>query len=85
MGNTHAVSAVGRPVPVMNDQTPPAARTEISCRAPSHPHQSSPSLASVDWDADPTWEFRTAADLEPEQLQVAIARHASGAGTSYPT
>ncbi len=24
---------------------------------------------SVDWDADPDWEFRTAADLEPEQLQ----------------
>ncbi len=33
------------------------------------PAQSSPSLASVDWDADPTWDFRTAADLEPEQLQ----------------
>jgi len=25
--------------------------------------------ASVDWDADPDWEFRTAAHLEPEQLQ----------------
>lgn len=25
--------------------------------------------ANVDWDADPDWEFRTAADLEPEQLQ----------------
>jgi len=25
--------------------------------------------ASVDWDADPNWEFRTAAHLEPEQLQ----------------
>ncbi len=25
--------------------------------------------AGVDWDADPDWEFRTAADLEPEQLQ----------------
>ena len=23
----------------------------------------------VDWDADPDWEFRTAAQLEPEQLQ----------------
>jgi hypothetical protein len=36
MGNTHAVSAVGRPVPVKNDKSPPAARTEISCRAPSY-------------------------------------------------
>lgn len=25
--------------------------------------------ASVDWDSDPNWEFRTAAQLEPEQLQ----------------
>jgi Protein of unknown function (DUF664) len=25
--------------------------------------------ASVDWEADPDWEFRTAAQLEPEQLQ----------------
>ena len=25
--------------------------------------------ANIDWDADPNWEFRTAADLEPEQLQ----------------
>jgi hypothetical protein len=25
--------------------------------------------ASVDWDSDPDWEFRTAAQLEPEQLQ----------------
>lgn len=25
--------------------------------------------AGVDWDADPDWEFRTAADLEPEQLR----------------
>jgi uncharacterized damage-inducible protein DinB len=25
--------------------------------------------ASVDWDADPNWEFRTAVHLEPEQLQ----------------
>ncbi len=25
--------------------------------------------ASIDWDADPNWEFRTAAQLEPEQLQ----------------
>lgn len=25
--------------------------------------------ASVDWGADPNWEFRTAAHLEPEQLQ----------------
>ena len=25
--------------------------------------------ASVDWDADPNWEFRTAAHLEPEQLR----------------
>jgi uncharacterized damage-inducible protein DinB len=25
--------------------------------------------ASVDWDSDPDWEFRTAADLEPQQLQ----------------
>jgi uncharacterized damage-inducible protein DinB len=25
--------------------------------------------ASVDWNADPNWEFRTAVDLEPEQLQ----------------
>ena len=25
--------------------------------------------ASVDWDSDPNWEFRTAAHLEPEQLQ----------------
>jgi uncharacterized damage-inducible protein DinB len=25
--------------------------------------------AGVDWDADPNWEFRTAADLAPEQLQ----------------
>jgi Protein of unknown function (DUF664) len=24
--------------------------------------------ASVDWDSDPDWEFRTAAQLEPEQL-----------------
>jgi uncharacterized damage-inducible protein DinB len=26
--------------------------------------------AGVDWNADPDWEFRTAADLEPEQLRV---------------
>jgi uncharacterized damage-inducible protein DinB len=26
--------------------------------------------AAVDWDADPDWEFRTAVDLEPEQLRV---------------
>lgn len=25
--------------------------------------------ANVDWDSDPNWEFRTAADLEPEQLR----------------
>jgi hypothetical protein len=25
--------------------------------------------ATVDWDADPNWEFRTAAALEPEQLR----------------
>ncbi len=25
--------------------------------------------AGVDWDADPNWEFRTAADLAPEQLR----------------
>ena len=25
--------------------------------------------ANVDWNADPNWEFRTAADLAPEQLQ----------------
>ncbi len=25
--------------------------------------------ASIDWDADPNWEFRTAAHLEPAQLQ----------------
>lgn len=25
--------------------------------------------AAVDWDADPDWEFRTAVDLEPEQLR----------------
>ncbi len=25
--------------------------------------------AGVDWDADPNWEFRTAAQLEPEQLR----------------
>jgi uncharacterized damage-inducible protein DinB len=25
--------------------------------------------AGVDWDADPDWEFRTAADLEPDELQ----------------
>jgi hypothetical protein len=25
--------------------------------------------AGVDWDADPDWEFRTAADLEPEQVR----------------
>ena len=25
--------------------------------------------ASVDWESDPDWEFRTAAQLEPEQLQ----------------
>jgi uncharacterized damage-inducible protein DinB len=25
--------------------------------------------ASVDWDADPDWEFRTAADLEPDELR----------------
>lgn len=25
--------------------------------------------AGVDWDADPDWEFRTAAELEPEQLR----------------
>jgi uncharacterized protein DUF664 len=25
--------------------------------------------AGVDWDADPDWEFRTAATLEPEQLR----------------
>jgi uncharacterized damage-inducible protein DinB len=25
--------------------------------------------ASVDWDADPNWEFRTSVHLEPEQLQ----------------
>ena len=25
--------------------------------------------AGVDWDADPNWEFRTAVDLEPEQLR----------------
>jgi uncharacterized damage-inducible protein DinB len=25
--------------------------------------------ATVDWDADPDWEFRTAAELEPEQLR----------------
>lgn len=25
--------------------------------------------ASVDWDADPNWEFRTAAQLEPDHLQ----------------
>lgn len=25
--------------------------------------------AGVDWDADPDWEFRTALDLEPEQLR----------------
>jgi len=25
--------------------------------------------ASIDWDADPNWEFRTAAQLEPVQLQ----------------
>ena len=25
--------------------------------------------ATVDWDADPNWEFRTAAGLEPEQLR----------------
>jgi len=24
---------------------------------------------NVDWDSDPNWELRTAADLEPEQLQ----------------
>jgi uncharacterized damage-inducible protein DinB len=23
----------------------------------------------IDWDADPTWEFRTARDIEPEQLR----------------
>jgi uncharacterized damage-inducible protein DinB len=26
-------------------------------------------FAGVDWDADPEWEFRTAADLEPEQVR----------------
>jgi uncharacterized damage-inducible protein DinB len=26
-------------------------------------------FAGVDWDADPDWEFRTAADLEPEQVR----------------
>ncbi len=25
--------------------------------------------SSVDWDADPDWEFRTATELEPEQLR----------------
>ena len=25
--------------------------------------------ASVDWDADPNWEFRTAESMEPEQLR----------------
>jgi uncharacterized damage-inducible protein DinB len=25
--------------------------------------------ASVDWEADPDWEFRTAAELEPEELR----------------
>ncbi|HEU5267599.1 MAG TPA: DinB family protein [Jatrophihabitans sp.] len=25
--------------------------------------------AGIDWDADPDWEFRTAADLEPDQLR----------------
>ena len=25
--------------------------------------------ANIDWDADPNWEFRTAAQLEPAQLQ----------------
>ena len=25
--------------------------------------------AAVDWDADPDWEFRAAASLEPEQLR----------------
>ena len=25
--------------------------------------------ADIDWDADPDWEFRTAAELEPEQLR----------------
>jgi uncharacterized damage-inducible protein DinB len=25
--------------------------------------------AGVDWEADPDWEFRTAADLDPEQLR----------------
>lgn len=28
-----------------------------------------PPWAGVDWDADPDWEFRTAADLAPEQLR----------------
>ncbi|HLM05457.1 MAG TPA: DinB family protein [Blastococcus sp.] len=27
------------------------------------------SWAGVDWDADPDWEFRTAAELEPEELR----------------
>ena len=30
--------------------------------------------ASVDWDADPNWEFRTAESMEPEQLRARYRR-----------
>ncbi len=48
--------------------------------------------ASVEWDADPDWEFRTAAHLEPEQLQSRYReacernRHVSSAtGLDHPS
>jgi len=40
--------------------------------------------ASVDWDADPNWEFRTAESMEPEQLRARCRGPASGAGKSSP-
>ena len=39
--------------------------------------------ASVDWESDPDWEFRTAAHLEPQQLHSRY-REACAAGASCP-
>ena len=39
----------------------------LEVRFPSLPDREP--WAGVDWDADPNWEFRTATDLAPEQLQ----------------
>ncbi len=74
MGNTHTVSAVGRPVPVKNDQTPPAARTEISCLAPSHSPSEFTLAGQCRLGCRSNLDFRTAAEPRTGAVAESLSR-----------